>query len=82
MTLKDGAKFNGKLTYGLKNDIRYLVSFHASSQRSGNFHFDGLLLLKVCNVWDKKNIEELCRKKWFMISKNDINKKFGEFSQK
>ena len=30
MTLKDDAKFKGKLTRGLKNDIKNLVNFHAS----------------------------------------------------
>ena len=31
MNLKDDAKFKEKLTGGLKNDIRNLVNFHASS---------------------------------------------------
>ena len=31
MELKGDAKFKGKLTRGLKNDIRNLVNFHASS---------------------------------------------------
>ena len=44
MTLKDDAKFKGKLTHGLKNDIRDLVSFHASSRKSENLYFYGLLL--------------------------------------
>ena len=34
MTLKDNAKLEGKLTRGLKNDIRNLVNFHASSRTS------------------------------------------------
>ena len=34
MTLKVDAKFNGKLTRGLKNDIRNLVNFHANSPKS------------------------------------------------
>ena len=46
MTLKDDAKFKGKLTCGLKNDIRNLVSFHASSRKSENLHFDRLFLSK------------------------------------
>ena len=48
MTLKGDAKFKGKLTRGLKNDIRNLVNFHASSRKSENLHFDGLVLSKVC----------------------------------
>ena len=47
MTLKGDAKFKGKLTLGLKNYIRYLVNFHASNQKSGNLHFDGILLSKT-----------------------------------
>ena len=54
MTLKAEAKFKGKLTCGLKNDIRYLVNFHASSQKSENLHFDGLLLSKACKDLDEK----------------------------
>ena len=44
MTLKGDAKLIEKLTGGLKNDIRNLVNFHASSCKSGNLHFDELLL--------------------------------------
>ena len=54
MTLKCHAKFEGKLTHGFKNDMRNLVSFHKSTQKSENFHFHGILLSKVYNVWAKK----------------------------
>ena len=54
MTLKGEAKFKGKLTCGLKNDIRNLVNFHASSQKSKNLHFDWLLLSKACEGLDEK----------------------------
>ena len=50
MTLKGDAKFKGKLTRGLKNDMRNLVNFKTSSRKSENLHFDELLLTKVCNV--------------------------------
>ena len=50
MTLKSDAKFEEKLTLGSKNDMRNLVNFNASSGKSGNFHFDVLLLLVACNV--------------------------------
>ena len=36
MTLKVDAKCKGKLTRGLKNDIRNLVNFHANSPKSEN----------------------------------------------
>ena len=54
MTLKGDAKFKGKLTCNLKKDIRNLVNFHASSQKSENLHFDGLLLSKAYKVLDEK----------------------------
>ena len=48
------AKFKGKLTRGLKNDIRNLVNFHASSWKSENLQFDGFLLSKAYKVLDEK----------------------------
>ena len=39
MTLKGDAEFKLKLTYGLKNDIRNLVNFRASSGKSDNPDF-------------------------------------------
>ena len=54
MTLMCDAKFKEKLTRGLKNDIRNCVNFHASSCKSENFHFDGLLLSKAYKVLDGK----------------------------
>ena len=54
MTLKGDAKFKEKMTCGLKNDLRNLVNFHASSRKPGNLHFDGLLLSKSCKDLDEK----------------------------
>ena len=54
MTLKGDAKFKGKLTRGLKNYIRNFVNFHASSRKSENLHFDGLILAKTYKVLDEK----------------------------
>ena len=53
MKLKGDAKFKGKLTRGLKNDIRNLVNFHVSSQKSENLHFHGLLLSKAYKLSDE-----------------------------
>ena len=47
MTLQGDAKFNGKLTRGLKNNIKNWVNFHASSRKSENLHFDGIILPKA-----------------------------------
>ena len=53
MTLKDDAKFKGKLTCGLKSNIRNLVNFHGSSRKSENSPFDGLLLSKTYKDLDE-----------------------------
>ena len=53
-TLKGDAIFKEKLTGGLKNDIRNLVNFHASSRKSENLHFDALFLSKAYKVLDEK----------------------------
>ena len=39
MTLKSDAKFEKKLTLGPKNDMRNLVNFNASSDKSEKFIF-------------------------------------------
>ena len=71
MTLKGDANFKGKLACGLKNNIRNLVTFHPSSWKSENLHFDWILLSKHIKFkW--KNTEELC----FMTLKSDT--KFEE----
>ena len=54
MTLKGDAIFKEKVTGGLKNDIRNLINFHASSCKSENLHFDGLFLSKAYKVLDEK----------------------------
>ena len=43
-------KFEEKLTFGSKNDMKILVNFNASSGKSGNLHFDVLLLPMVHKV--------------------------------
>ena len=43
-----------KLTGGLKNGIRNLINFHASSCKSENLHLDGLVLSKTYKVLDEK----------------------------
>ena len=48
-----------KLTGGLKNVIRNLVKFHASSQKSENLHFERLLLSIADKVSAIKSTEEL-----------------------
>ena len=50
MKLKSDVKFEEKLTLGYKNDMRNLLKFNASSGKSGNLHFDVLLLPIVYKV--------------------------------
>ena len=54
MTLKSDAKFNGKVTLGLINDIKNLVNFYASSCKFENLHIDGLDLSKAYKILDEK----------------------------
>ena len=54
MTLRGDARFKGKLTYGLKNDLMNSVNFHLSIQKSGNLHFTGLFLYKAYKDLDEK----------------------------
>ena len=53
MTLKGDAKFKGKLTRGLKNDISNMVNFHASS-RSQIFPLMGSFYEKVQKSYMKR----------------------------
>ena len=54
MKLKGDAKFKGKLTRGLKNDIRNLVNLHASNRKSENLHFTGIILSKAYKALTEK----------------------------
>ena len=50
MKLKTGAKFEEKLTCNLENDIGNLTKLHQSTQKSGSWDFDGIILSKIENV--------------------------------
>ena len=54
MTLNGVTKCKEKLSRYLENDIRNLVNFHASSQKSENFQFLGFLLSKAYKFFDEK----------------------------
>ena len=69
MTLKGDTKFKGKLTGGLKYDIRNLVNFHGSSWKSENLHFEGVLLSIAYKVSTKKSTEKCS----LMTLKSDPN---------
>ena len=54
MILKGDAISKEKLIDGLKNDIKNLINFHASSRKSENLQFDGLVLTKAYKFLDEK----------------------------
>ena len=54
MTMTSYAIFKEKFTFGLKNDTRNWVNFHARSRNPENVHFDGLVLSKVYKVLNEK----------------------------
>ena len=54
MTLRSHAKFEEKLTSGLENGIRNLVTTDVGTRKSENLHFDELVLSKVYKVLDEK----------------------------
>ena len=57
MTLKSEAKFKGKQTCGLKNDIKNLVNFHTSNRKFENLHSEWLLLPNTYKVFnDMRNL--------------------------
>ena len=79
MKLKDDAIFKEKLTGGLKNDIRNLVNFHASSRKSQNLHFNRLLLSKAYKVLDEKVQKSYVSRQWRVIQKKLILEKYAIF---
>ena len=50
MTLESDPNFEEKLTFCLQNDMRHLMNFNSSSEKSENLRFDGIFLSKVGNV--------------------------------
>ena len=79
MTLKSDAKFEGKLSCGLENNMRNLANFYQSIWKSQNWVFDGILLSKVENVWAYNlqrtymswqwGMSQNLQKNWFAVSK-------------
>ena len=48
--MKSDAKLEEKRTLGCKSDIKNLVNFNESSDKSENLHFDVLSLFKIYYV--------------------------------
>ena len=58
MTLKSDARFKEKLTCGFKCDMKDLVNFHPTTQKSESFTSMGYLCPKYMR-FELKNTEEL-----------------------
>ena len=58
MTPKSDAKFSGKMTLGSKNDMKKLVKFYESSDKSGNLNFDAVLLLSMAYKVSAKKVQK------------------------
>ena len=58
MTMKSDAKFEEKLTLGFKNDMKNLVNFYPTTQKSKNFTSMGYFCPKYMS-FELKNTEEL-----------------------
>ena len=69
MTLESDAKFEGKLTFAFKNDMRNLRNFHQSTWKSQNWDFDGILLFKVENAWPEDLLGSYVSWEWRMVQK-------------
>ena len=54
MTLKSDAKFEEKLTLGFKNDMKNLVNFHPTTEKSKNFTSMGYFCPKYMRFELKK----------------------------
>ena len=54
MTMKSDAKFEEQLTFRFQTDIMNLTNFDPSTQKSQKSAPSGVLLIKVCNVLDKR----------------------------
>ena len=72
-------KFKGNLICGLKNKIRNLVHFYASSRKSKYLHFDRILLFKAYKDLDEKiqknyvswhwKVMQGLKKNWLVVPK-------------
>ena len=78
MTLKCDAKFKGKLTCGLKNDVKNWVNLHASSRKSKICTLIGSFCSKQIKIWMKKyrravswhwRVMQCFMKNWLLVPK-------------
>ena len=60
MTMKNDTKIEEELTCRFKIDMRNLINFYSSTQKSKKIALQLAPLTKVYNVWAKKSTGELC----------------------
>ena len=73
MTLRRDAKFEEKLTCGLKNDCKNFANFHQSTQKSQNWDFHDILLPSVEYVWAYNLQRSYASWKWRMVKNLEKN---------
>ena len=59
MTPKNDTKFEKELTCCFKIDMRNLINFDPSTQKSQNLNFVGFLFTRVYNIWAKKEYRKV-----------------------
>ena len=79
MILKGDAISKEKLIGGLKNDLKNLINFHASSRKSENLQFDGLVLTKAYKFLDEKVQNSYVSWHWRVIERKDFLEKYAFF---
>ena len=79
MILKGDAISKEKLIGGLKNDIKNLINFHASSRKSENLQFDGLVLTKAYKFLDEKVQNSFVSWHWRVIERKGFLEKYAFF---
>ena len=72
MTLKSDAKFKEKLTCGFKYDMKDLVNFYPTTQKSESFTSMGYFCTKYIR-FEPKKIQRSCLS-WHWIVKQNLNK--------
>ena len=80
MTLKSDAKFKEKLTCDFKCDMRNLVNFYPTTQKSRKCYFNGLFLSKVFEIWAKTTLGSHLSWHWTVMQ--NLNKPWTLWSQK
>ena len=80
MTLKGDAIFKEKLIGGLKNDVRNVINFHASSRKVWKFALRWVVLSKSYKVLDEKVRKSYVSWHWGVIQRKANSCEMSIFS--